>query len=67
MEGLHNVIQFKKVKNIGISNCYAYQLTKRWEGFISIQGHYNIIFREEEREMSKLYTEDNIAWQTKIN
>ena len=54
---------------IGISNCFAYQLAKanalaEREGFakfVSIQGHYNLIFREEEREMAKLCAEDNIA------
>ena len=69
MEGLHNAVQSGKVKYIGISNCYAYQLAKAnayarskgWEEFISIQGHYNLIFREEEREMAKLCAEENIA------
>lgn len=69
MEGLHNVIQQGKVKYIGISNCYAYQLAKAnayarskgWEEFVSIQGHYNLIFREEEREMVHLCKEENIA------
>ncbi len=69
MEGLNNVVKAGKVKYIGISNCYAYQLAKandlaEKEGFakfISIQGHYNLIFREEEREMAKLCKEDNIA------
>lgn len=69
MEGLHNVIQQGKVKYIGISNCYAWQLEKAnsiarehgWEEFISVQGHYNLIFREEEREMIPLCKEDNIA------
>ncbi len=54
---------------IGISNCFAYQLAKanalaEKEGFakfVSVQGHYNLIFREEEREMAKLCREDNIA------
>ena len=53
----------------GISNCYAWQLAKanalaEREGFakfVSIQGHYNLIFREEEREMTGLCAEDNIA------
>ena len=57
------------MRYIGISNCFAYQLAKanalaEKEGFakfISVQGHYNLIFREEEREMAKLCTEDNIA------
>src|SRR5699024_8588599 len=58
-----------KVRYIGISNCFAYQLAKanalaEKEGFarfVSVQGHYNLIFREEEREMAKLCAEDNIA------
>ena len=69
MEGLHRVIQQGKVRYIGISNCYAYQLAKAnmiarangWEEFISIQGHYNLIFREEEREMVPYCKEGNIA------
>ena len=69
MEGLNNVVKAGKARYIGISNCYAYQLAKanalaEKEGFakfVSIQGHYNLIFREEEREMMKLCHEDNIA------
>ncbi len=69
MEGLNRVVQAGKVRYIGISNCFAYQLAKanalaEREGFakfVSVQGHYNLIFREEEREMAKLCAEDNIA------
>lgn len=69
MEGLNNAVKAGKVRAIGISNCYAYQLAKanalaEKEGFakfVSIQGHYNLLFREEEREMAKLCREDNIA------
>ena len=69
MDGLNRVVQAGKVRYIGISNCFAYQLAKanalaEREGFakfVSIQGHYNLIFREEEREMAKLCAEDNIA------
>lgn len=69
MEGLNRLVKAGKVRYIGISNCFAYQLAKanalaEREGFarfISVQGHYNLIFREEEREMAKLCTEDNIA------
>lgn len=69
MDGLNRIVQAGKVRYIGISNCFAYQLAKanalaEKEGFaqfISIQGHYNLIFREEEREMAKLCAEDNIA------
>lgn len=69
MEGLNHIVKTGKARYIGISNCYAYQLAKanmlaEKEGFtkfISIQGHYNLILREEEREMLKLCKEDNIA------
>lgn len=69
MEGLHRVIVQGKVRYIGISNCYAWQIAKAnaiarahgWEEFISIQGHYNLIFREEEREMVPYCQEENIA------
>lgn len=69
IEGLNNAVKSGKARYIGISNCFAYQLAKanalaEKEGFakfISVQGHYNLIFREEEREMVKLCREDNIA------
>ena len=69
MEGLNRVVQAGKARYIGISNCFAYQLAKanalaEREGFakfISVQGHYNLIFREEEREMARLCAEENIA------
>ena len=69
MDGLNNVVKVGKARYIGISNCFAYQLAKanalaEKEGFakfVSVQGHYNLIFREEEREMAKLCREDNIA------
>lgn len=69
MDGLNRIVKAGKARYIGISNCFAYQLAKanalaEKEGFakfISVQGHYNLIFREEEREMVKLCAEDNIA------
>lgn len=69
LDGLDRIVKAGKARFIGISNCFAYQLAKanalaEKEGFakfISIQGHYNLIFREEEREMAKLCAEDNIA------
>lgn len=69
MDGLNNAVKAGKVRYIGISNAYAYQLAKAnaiaeqngFAKFVSIQGHYNLIFREEEREMAKLCAEDNIA------
>ena len=69
LDGLNRMVQAGKVRYIGISNCFAYQLAKanalaEKEGFakfVSVQSHYNLIFREEEREMAKLCAEDNIA------
>ena len=69
MDGLNNVVRSGKARAIGVSNCYAWQLAKanalaEKEGFakfVSIQGHYNLLFREEEREMAGLCREDNIA------
>ena len=69
MEGLNNAVRAGKVRYIGISNCFAYQLAQanalaEREGFakfVSVQGHYNLIFREEEREMARLCREENIA------
>ena len=69
MEGLDHVVKAGKTRYIGIANCYAYQLVKanalaEKEGFakfITVQNHYNLIFREEEREMAKLCCEDQIA------
>ena len=69
MEGLNNVVKAGKVRAIGISNCYAWQIAKAngiakmngWEEFVSVQGHYNLIFREEEREMLPYCKEENIA------
>lgn len=69
MEGLNHAVKSGKARYIGISNCFAYQLAKanalaEKEGFakfVSVQGHYNLIFREEEREMANLCREDHIA------
>ena len=69
LDGLNRVVKAGKVRYIGISNCFAWQLAKanalaEKEGFpkfVSIQGHYNLLFREEEREMVPLCQEDNIA------
>ena len=69
MDGLNRIVKAGKARYIGISNCFAYQLAKanalaEKEGFakfVSVQSHYNLIFREEEREMVRLCAEDNIA------
>ena len=69
MDGLNRIVRAGKARYIGISNCFAWQIAKanalaEKEGFakfISIQGHYNLIFREEEREMVPYCEEENIA------
>ena len=69
LDGLNRVVKSGKARYIGISNCFAWQLAKanaiaEREGFakfISVQGHYNLIFREEEREMVPFCEEENIA------
>lgn len=69
MDGLTRVVRQGKARYVGISNCYAWQLAKAnalagAEGFVpfvSVQGHYNLIFREEEREMVPLCRHDGLA------
>lgn len=69
MEALDSLVKAGKTKYIGISNAYAYQIATanayarahNLTEFVSIQGHYNLIFREEEREMNRFANENNIA------
>jgi len=69
LEGMNYAVVSGKARAIGISNCFAWQLAKAnataerngWAKFVSVQGHYNLLFREEEREMVPLCEEDNIA------
>ena len=69
MDGLNRIVKAGKARYIGISNCYAWQLAKanmlaEKEGlskFVSIQSHYNLLAREDEREIIPYCKEDNIA------
>ena len=69
MHALDAMVKAGKTRYIGISNAYAYQIAtanayaraNNLTEFISIQGHYNLIFREEEREMNRFANENNIA------
>ena len=69
LDGLDRVVKAGKARYIGISNCFAWQLAKAnaiareagFAQFVSVQGHYNLIFREEEREMVPFCEEENIA------
>ena len=69
LEALNEVVRQGKVRYIGVSNCYAWQIAKAneiakrngWAPFVSVQGHYNLIFREEEREMKPYCDLHNVA------
>lgn len=59
MEALHDVVKSGKARYIGASSMYAWQFAKAqhvaklngWTQFVSMQNHYNLVYREEEREM----------------
>ncbi|CAA9350374.1 MAG: NADPH dependent aldo-keto reductase _ YajO [uncultured Nocardioidaceae bacterium] len=59
MEALHDVVKAGKVRYLGASSMYAWQFAKAqytadlggWTRFVSMQDHYNLLYREEEREM----------------
>ena len=69
MEALHDIVKAGKVRYIGASAMYAIQFQKAlhvaekhgWTRFVSMQNHYNLIYREEEREMLPLCVEEGIA------
>ena len=62
LEALHDLVKSGKVRYIGASSMYAWQFTKAlyladlhgWTRFVSMQNHYNLLYREEEREMLPL-------------
>jgi aryl-alcohol dehydrogenase-like predicted oxidoreductase len=69
LEALHDVVKAGKARYIGASSMYAWQFAKAlyladlngWTRFISMQNHYNLIYREEEREMMGLCAAEGIA------
>ena len=69
MEALHDVVKSGKARYIGASSMYAWELSKAqevakangWTRFVSMQNHYNLIYREEEREMIPLCINDGLA------
>jgi aryl-alcohol dehydrogenase-like predicted oxidoreductase len=69
LEALHDAIKAGKVRYIGASSCYAWQFAKAlyladlngWTRFVSMQNHYNLLYREEEREMMGLCRDQGIA------
>lgn len=69
MQALHDVVKSGKARYIGASSMYAWQFAKAqniaekngWTKFVSMQPHYNLVYREEEREMFPLCEDQNIA------
>ena len=69
LEALHDVVRAGKARYIGGSSMYAWQFTKMlcisdvrgWTRFVSMQNHYNLVYREEEREMLPLCRDQGIA------
>ena len=69
MEALNELVKKKKVRYIGCSAMFPYQLLKAnliarkngWAEFISIQNHYNIIYREDEIELAQLLEEEGMV------
>jgi 1-deoxyxylulose-5-phosphate synthase len=69
LEALHDVVKSGKVRYIGASSMYAWQFTKAlyladlhgWTRFVSMQNHYNLLYREEEREMNPLCLSEGIG------
>jgi 1-deoxyxylulose-5-phosphate synthase len=69
LEALHDVVKSGKVRYIGASSMHAWQFCKSlyladrhgWTRFVSMQNHYNLLYREEEREMLNLCREEGIG------
>ena len=69
LEALHDLVKSGKVRYIGASSMYAWQFTKAlyladlhgWTRFVSMQNHYNLLYREEEREMIPLCRAEGIG------
>jgi 1-deoxyxylulose-5-phosphate synthase len=69
LEALHDAVKSGKVRYIGASSMHAWQFTKAlyladlhgWTRFVSMQNHYNLIYREEEREMLPLCADQGIG------
>ncbi|KAF7800162.1 hypothetical protein EIP86_011409 [Pleurotus ostreatoroseus] len=73
MQALHDVVKAGWVRYIGMSSCFAYQfaamqnyaINNRLTPFVSMQNHYNLIYREEEREMFpalKMFGVGSVPW-----
>ena len=69
LAALHDVVQAGKVRYVGASTMFAWQFSKAlytaelrgWSKFISMQNHYNLLYREEEREMIPLCQDQGVG------
>lgn len=69
LETLHDLVKSGKVRYIGASSMFAWQFAKAlyladlhgWTRFVSMQNHYNLLYREEEREMIPLCQSEGIG------
>jgi aryl-alcohol dehydrogenase (NADP+) len=69
VEALHDVVKSGKARYVGASSMHTWQFAKAlhvaerrsWTRFVSMQNHYNLIYREEEREMMPLCADEGIA------
>ena len=69
MEALNDIVRAGKARYIGASSMFAWQFAKAqstaerhgWTRFISMQNHYNLVYREEEREMIPLCVEEGVG------
>jgi 1-deoxyxylulose-5-phosphate synthase len=69
MQALHDVVRAGKARYIGASSMYAWQFSKAqhaadlhgWTRFVSMQDHYNLVYREEEREMIPLCIDQGVG------
>jgi 1-deoxyxylulose-5-phosphate synthase len=69
LEALHDVVKSGKARYLGASSMYAWQFSKAlhlarqhgWTPFVTMQNHYNLLYREEEREMMPLCVDERIG------
>ena len=69
MQALHDVVKAGKARYIGASSMYAWQFAKAqhvaerngWTKFVTMQNHYNLVYREEEREMIPLCLDQGVG------
>jgi aryl-alcohol dehydrogenase-like predicted oxidoreductase len=69
MEALHNLVKAGKVRALGASAMYGYQFSDMqlaaerngWTKFVSMQNHYNLLYREDERELIPICRQQNVS------